>query len=168
MFQGLRSGTLVYILDKSDKPTLKIGQVQSVSNPQPKYGYNTFGQPLEMFVDVVAKVGDEEVTLKELPSNQSVTNCNKMVVSDNREAMCAEIDGMIRASKMILDSVEYHKQVIVSCDAMMKELNPQFAKEKEQEEKIKSLEGRMTSIDKNMDDIKRMLTKALDTGTKSK
>lgn len=38
MFQGLRQSSLFYILDKGgEKPTLKIGQVISVSNPQQKY-----------------------------------------------------------------------------------------------------------------------------------
>lgn len=37
MFQGLRPNSIFYVLDKSGEPTLKIGQVVNVSNPQPKF-----------------------------------------------------------------------------------------------------------------------------------
>lgn len=37
MFQGLRPNSIFYVLDKGENPSLKIGQVVSVSNPQPKF-----------------------------------------------------------------------------------------------------------------------------------
>lgn len=37
MFQGLRTNSLFYVLDKGENPNLQIGQVVSVSNPQTKY-----------------------------------------------------------------------------------------------------------------------------------
>ena len=37
MFQGLRQNSIFYVLDKTNEPTLTIGQVVSVSNPQPKF-----------------------------------------------------------------------------------------------------------------------------------
>lgn len=55
MFQGLRQSSLFYILDKGgEKPTLRIGQVISVSNPQQKYPSYVPGQTptLETTVDV--------------------------------------------------------------------------------------------------------------------
>ena len=63
MFQGLRQGGMFYILDKCEDMKLKIGQVVSVSNPQPKA--NQFGAsyqyalPNELFVDVKVKVGED-------------------------------------------------------------------------------------------------------------
>ena len=37
MFSGLRTSSIFYVLEKGEEPTLKIGQVVSVSNPQPKF-----------------------------------------------------------------------------------------------------------------------------------
>ncbi len=37
MFQGLRTNSLFYVLDKGENPNLRMGQVVSVSNPQTKY-----------------------------------------------------------------------------------------------------------------------------------
>jgi len=34
MFSALRQGALVYILDKGDTPSIKIGQVEGVTQPR--------------------------------------------------------------------------------------------------------------------------------------
>ncbi len=104
MFQGLRQSSLFYILDKGgEKPTLRIGQVISVSNPQQKYPSYMPGQTptLETTVDVKVQVEDQQVNFEKLPSTaQIVTLGNEgVVVSDSREAMCAEIDAMLRHSR---------------------------------------------------------------------
>ena len=62
MFQGLRTNSLFYVLDKGENPNLKIGQVVSVSNPQTKYPTFNNGftpQPMETVVDVKVKLNDE-------------------------------------------------------------------------------------------------------------
>lgn len=83
-----------------------------------------------MVVDIEVKVGDEKETLKNIPANLNMANDGNMVISETREGMCAEVESMIAMSKQVLDSVPYHNQVIDACDSMLKELNPQFAKER--------------------------------------
>lgn len=164
MFSGLRQGSLFYILDKGDDLTLKIGQVVSVSNPQPKYNqFSTpnYAQQPEMVVDVKVKIGEETVDFKQLNSNMNIANSSNLVVSDNKDAMSAEVESLLRNSKQIIESVPYHEKVISSCDLMLRELNPQFAKEKEQEEKIGMLEEKMGSIEGTLNDMMGMLSKAL-------
>ena len=93
MFQSLRQSNLFYILQKGETPALKVGQVVSVSNPQPKYGQyvpgQAFGQNMETVVDVTVKVGEETMEFKQLPANLSIANFgqNGVVVSESREAM---------------------------------------------------------------------------------
>lgn len=167
MFSGLRPQSLFYILEKGESPILKVGQVVSVSNPQSKFGQFTpnpmFGQPTETTVDVTVKVGEETVEYKQLPSNLSIANSDqsRVVVSDSREAMSSEVEAMLRTSKGILESVPYHNNVITSCDSILRELNPQFAKEKEQEEKIGILEKKMGSIETHLAQISGLLSKQL-------
>ena len=55
MFQGVRQGGLFYILEKGEDVRLKIGQVVSVSNQQPRYNHMSMGQPYaqpDIVVDV--------------------------------------------------------------------------------------------------------------------
>lgn len=154
MFQGLRTNSLLYVLDKGENPNLRIGQVVSVSNPQTKYPTFNNGftpQPMETVVDVRVKLGDEEVDFKQLPANGQIANDKNLVVSDNKDAMSAEVDAMMRQSKAILESVDYNKRVVESCEGMLQQLNPQIAKDKEQTEKINKLEGKVSGIEGKID-----------------
>ena len=161
MFSGIRQGNLFYILEKGEDLNLKIGQVISVSNPQPKYNQfnttNAFSQP-EMVVDVKVKVGEESLDFKQLNANMNIANSGNVVVSDSKEAMSAEVESLLRNSKQIIESVPYHERVISSCDVMLRELNPAFAKEKEQEEKIGALEQRMGHIDGKLEKVLELLS----------
>lgn len=173
MFSGLRQNSLFYILEKGESINLKIGQVVSVSNPQPKYNQyqpmQPYNQP-ETTVDVKVKVGDDVLDFQKLPSNLSIVNFgqNGMVVSESKEAMSAEVEAMLRNSNAIIESVPYHKKVITSCDEMLKQLNPQFAKEKEQQEKIGALEQKMGGIENTLNQMMGMLSEAVGSGKSKK
>lgn len=80
-----------------------------------------------------------------------------MVISETKEAMSAEVESMMAISRQVLDSVPYHEKVMEVGDGMLKELNPQFAKERQQEEKISALESKMGGIETSIEDMKQML-----------
>ena len=174
MFQGLRQNSLFYILEKGDNLNLKVGQVVNVSNPQPKYNQFQTTMPYnpqqEMVVDVKVKVGDETIDFKQIPANLAIANSenNSVVVSESKEAMSAEVEAMLRASNNILESIPYHQKVISNCDIILRELNPQFAKEKEQEEKIGALEERMGNIDDKLNKMFDLLSDTLEYKSKRK
>lgn len=170
MFSALRTGSPFYILEKSDEPKLKIGSVVSVTQPVPKYAqtYIPNQNYTETVVDVVVKVGEEDIKFEKIPSNLSIANFgqNGIVVSESKEAMNTEVEGMLRTSRNILDSIPYHEKVVEVCDVMLRELNPQFAKEKQQEEKIASLESKVGGMEGKLDQIANMLSMALNTKSK--
>lgn len=165
MFSALRTGSPFYILEKADEPRLKIGSVVSVSQPVPKYAQTYIPNQgyAETVVDVVVKVAEEELKFEKVPSNLSIANFgqNGMVVSESKEAMNAEVEAMLRNSRDILESIPYHERVVEVCDSMLRQLNPQFAKEKQQEEKIASLESKVGGIEGKLDQITGMLAAAL-------
>lgn len=162
MFSGLRQNGLFYILEKGEELKLKIGQVVSMTNPQPKYGqFGYTGQP-EMVVDVKVKVDEEILEFKQLNANASIANSGSVIVSDSKEAMSAEVEGLLHTSKGILDSVSYHEKVLASCDGILRDLNPSFKKEKEQEEKMTMLEGEVVGIKDTLRDMMSMLSNALE------
>lgn len=162
MFSGLRQNGLFYILEKGDELKLKVGQVVSVSNPQPKYGQYGYTTQPEMTVDVKVKVDEETLEFKQLNANANIANSGGVIVSDNKDAMSAEVEGLLRTSKGIIDSVGYHEKVLASCDGILRELNPSFKKEKEQEEKIGMLEEKMVGIEGTLSDMMSMLSSALE------
>ena len=165
MFQGLRQNSIFYVLDKQGEPTLKIGQVVSVSNPQAKFPTYQPGQfnpqPMDMTVDVKVKMPDGEAEFKQLPANGQIANSGNVVVAESREAMCAEVEAMLRHSREVLDSKDYHEKVVKSCEQIMGVLNPQIAKEKAQEQKITQLESKVCGMEGTLSNIESMLQKAL-------
>lgn len=178
MFSGLRQGNIIYLLDKGNL-SLSVAEVVKTSNPytmlQKQQGNKlqmmpTYIQPQgqELFVDIVAKSSEDEFTLEELPSNQTYCFKNNIFVCDNVDAMNSEIDSCERASKMVLDSVPYHEKAIESYKGMKLRINPQFAKEKEQEEKIGALEERMGNIDDKLNKMFDLLSDTLERGKPKK
>lgn len=114
MFQNLRANSQIYILHKEASPYIEVGQVVSISQPQPKFPVTNFINPQEMVVDVVVKINDNNITLQKLPANLDVadqgTVNGALVITTSREAMNAEVDSLRQKSLGILNSVDYHKK----------------------------------------------------------
>ena len=160
MFSTLRQNSQIYILDKKGSPILKKGVIESVSSQRSRTG-SFYGQPMDMVVDITVNVEGSTEEFKNIPASLSIANDGNMVISESREAMSTEVDSILSISKQILESVDYHKEVIDKCEQILKDLNPQFAKDKLQEEKINSLEERIGGVEDTLGDIKDMLSKAL-------
>ncbi len=152
MFQSLRPNNQIYILRK-DKPSLEIGSVVSVSLPVPKYQMQpSFSHPQEMVVDIIAKVNNQDVTYQKIPANSDIADFGSggIVLSDNREAMNAEILSLKNKSIDIINSIDYHKEVIANCEGILSELNPEFAEKQAQQKEINDLRAQMEEMTKNM------------------
>lgn len=167
MFSGLRNNNILYILEKTDDGLkVQTGQVVGVSNPQPKYKQfngatpNFTAQP-EMVVDVKVKVDNEELEFKQLGANLSIANSGSLIVSDSREAISAEVDGIVALSKQHIEATPYHEKIIETSDAVKRIINPAFAKEKEQEEKIGALEEKMNGIEGTLNQMMGLLSEAV-------
>lgn len=154
MFSLLRQGNSIYILDKTDVPTLKIGQIVNVSS----INYLSYNQNT---IDIQVKVDGEVLEFKQLPSMLSVANYNNTIISETKEQMSQEVENMIKTSKQIIENIPYHEKVIESGENILKQLNPQFAQQKDQENKINNLESKVVGIESKLDSITDLLTKAL-------
>ena len=156
MFGNLRQNSQVYILHKPSN--LDIGVVTLVNAPL-KYMQYTPNQTTDIKVDV----GGKSSEFKQLPSNMGIAfyDNGNTIISDDKESISSEIQNMIKNSKEVLDSIPYHEEVIANGETLLKELNPEFAKQKEQEEKITNLETKVGGIENKLDTITNLLTQAL-------
>ena len=163
MFSALRQGAPLYILNKGEKPELKIGYVESVTQPRPRYAtYNptvSFGTNMEQIVDVAVKVGTDKLEYSGVPANASIHEYNKIVISESREAMISEVDGMLQSSKNIVDNVDYHQGIIKTCEDILKQLNPAYAKEQERDSAIEDLTAQVNKMQTEFGSIKGALSK---------
>jgi hypothetical protein len=73
--------------------------------------------------------------------------------------MSNEVDNMLSNSKNIIDSIPYHNSVVKSCEEILKELNPRFAKEKERDEDINNLKSKIGGLENKMDKLISILSK---------
>ena len=163
MFSNARQ---LYILEKGENPSMKQALVESISQPTPKYQTTyipaAYGQPMEMVVDIKAKAGEEPMEFKQLPAGQGVCTYGNVIVTDSRDAMNAEIENTIRSSRAILDSAQMHRNIIEHCNRFLMELNPQYAKEQKQEERIGGMETRMSGMENSLAKIQEMMAAFMD------
>ena len=155
MFSALRQGSVIYILEKGEKLSLKVGQVVSVTQPT----YNNNFMMNGSTIDINVKVGTDTMDFKNVPSSQSTTSYNNAIITETKELMSNEVDNMLQNSKSIIDSVPYHNSVVSSCEEILKELNPRFAREKERDEDISNLKHKIGGIESKMDQILTLLAK---------
>ncbi len=153
MFQGLRTNSILYILEKNGVPTLKVGQVVAVSNPMPKFGNFNPTLMQETFVDVSVKVGEETIDLKQLPSGATCASLNGAFVTESRDTMSAEVEGILKNSEQIINSVDFHEKVKDACHGMLGTLNPQLVKEQERDEKMSAFEKRIEGMESSLNNI---------------
>ena len=89
----------MYILDKGETPSIKIGQVESVTQPRPRYGtFNPtipFSANTETVVDIAAKIDNEKKDFIGVPSNASIHGYGNVVISESRDGMISEINGLL-------------------------------------------------------------------------
>lgn len=163
MFSSLRIGTPIYVLHKND-PHIDEGEVQSVGLPTPQYGTAYIGgtlQPQKMVVDIKIKVGEHVIDLQKLPADQTIADfgTNGMVVSESRESILNEIDILQKSFQSGVDNYDRCVQGVERCKQMRVQLDPSAKQDAQQREEIESLK-------QNMEDIKGMLSKLLNTKSK--
>lgn len=151
MFSALTQGSSIYLLDKTSIPEFKIGEIVGVSLP--KYGLNT--------VDLKVKIDDVVQEFNNLPSINSISTYNngKIIISETKQGIQNEVESILQNRKNILDNIEKYKQEVTECESILKQVNPQFAKDKEREERLSNLEDRFGNVESKLDKIFELVKK---------
>ena len=162
MFSALNQGSIIYILDKTEKPKFKIGEVISIS--QPKIDYNStgqFGQFQTTTVDIKVNIEGNTYEYNSIPSNYSVITYNngKITLSETKQGLQSEVESILQNSKQIVERINTYKQNIIDCESILKQLNPQFAKDKERDERLNNLEERFDGVEDRLDKIINLINK---------
>lgn len=163
MFSALNQGSLVYILDKTNQLKYKVGEVVGIS--QPKFNTNTnFTNPqnnTQTFVDIKIKIDGVLNEFNAIPSNYSLVTYNNgsIIISETKQGLQTEVEAILQNSKQILNNIDVYKNNIVECENILKDLNPQFAKDKERDDQINSLANKVSDMQSALDKIVNMLSK---------
>ena len=153
MFSALSQGSSIYLLDKTSSPKFIIGEVVGVT--QPKYNFS------QATVDLKVKVDDSIQEFNNLPSiNNIVTyNSGKVIISETKQGIQNEVETILTNSRNILDNIDTYKQNVEDCEKILKQLNPQFAKDKERDDRLHNLENRFDGVESKLDKIFELIKK---------
>ena len=162
MFQSVRPNSQVFIFHKGNTTSLDVGYVTNQPMPKPKYSIpQTFGQPQEMVVDLVVKVGETTLNLNGIPANLDIadtySNGESIVVSTSREAMSSEVISTQQKSIDAVNSYSFNKDRIAKCDEILGVLNPEFAEKQVQKEEMNDLKAKVTTLSDKVDKLVDMM-----------
>lgn len=159
MFSALVQGSLIHMLDKTDGIKYKIGEVIGVSQPK----FNTqfsINQSNQTFVDIKVKLDGNTVDFNSIPSNFSIVTYDngKLVLSETKQGLQSEVENTLQSSRQIIDNIDKYKATVDECENILKELNPQFAKDKARDERIDSLNTKVDNMESKLDKLLTLMS----------
>lgn len=158
MFSALNQGSFVYILDKTKGIKFKIGEVIGVTNTnQNNYPVNQIpNQPINLKV----KVEDTVYDFNAISSSASLVTYDngKFIISETKQGLQSEVYAILQNRKNIIENIPQYKNDIIECETVLKDLNPEFAKDKERDERIDSLSTQVTNMQSTLDKIVNLIS----------
>ena len=157
MFSALSQGSPIYLLDKTSTPDYKVGEIVGVSYPK----MNPYNVGPQNTVDLKVKIDGEIQEFNSIPSINSVVSYNsgKIIISESKQGIQTEVENILQNSKQILNNIDTYKQNVADCEDILKQLNPQFAIDKERDERLTNLENRFDGFESKLDKIFNLVQK---------
>ena len=157
MFSALSQGSPIYILDKTSSPKYNIGEIVGVSYPKT----NLYNLGPQNTVDIKVKIEGDVQEFSSIPSINSIVSYNngKIIISETKQGIQNEVEGILSNSKQILNNIDNYKKNVEDCEEILKQLNPQFAIDKERDERLSNLENRFDGFESKLDKIFNLVQK---------
>ena len=157
MFSALSQGSPIYILDKTSSPKYNIGEIVGVSYPKT----NLYNLGPQNTVDIKVKIEGNVQEFSSIPSINSIVSYNngKIIISETKQGIQNEVESILSNSKQILNNIDNYKKNVEDCEEILKQLNPQFAIDKERDERLSNLENRFDGFESKLDKIFNLVQK---------
>lgn len=150
MFSALNQGSLVYILDKTDKLKYSIGEVVGTTIPQ----FATDGTN-QMVMNIKVKVGDVTTDFNNIPSNSSIVTYKggKTIIAETKQQIKAEVESILHKANYTLEHIEDIKDEAEQAESILKSIDTNYAKDKARDEEIASLKDKVSGVESKLDKI---------------
>ena len=150
MFSALNQGSLVYILDKTDKLKYSIGEVVGTTIPQ----FATDGTN-QMVMNIKVKVGDVTTDFNNIPSNSSIVTYKggKTIIAETKQQIQAEVESILHKANYTLEHIEDIKNEAEQAESILKSIDTNYAKDKARDEEIASLKDKVSGVESKLDKI---------------
>uniref|UniRef100_A0AAU8MGR2 Uncharacterized protein n=2 Tax=unclassified Crassvirales TaxID=2949298 RepID=A0AAU8MGR2_9CAUD len=156
MFSALNQGSRVYILNKTNGIEFKIGEVVGTTTPL----FATDGSNM-MVINLKVKVDGNTVDYNNVPANNNVVSYNNgnLIVAETKQSIQSEIEATLQHATYVIEHIEDYKSQVTACEEVLKELNPQFAKDKARDERIAGIENEVAGMKGDIAKILAAVTK---------
>lgn len=150
MFSALNQGSLVYILNKTDKLKYSIGEVVGTTIPQ----FATDGTN-QMVMNIKVKVGDVTTDFNNIPSNSSIVTYKggKTIIAETKQQIQAEVESILHKANYTLEHIEDIKDEAEQAESILKSIDTNYAKDKARDEEIASLKDKVLGVESKLDKI---------------
>lgn len=150
MFSALNQGSLVYILDRTDKLKYNIGEVVGTTIPQ----FATDGTN-QMVMNIKVKVGDVTTDFNNIPSNSSIVTYKggKTIIAETKQQIQAEVESILHKANYTLEHIEDIKVEAKQAENILKAIDTNYAKDKARDEEIASLKDKVSGVESKLDKI---------------
>ena len=150
MFSAFNQGSLVYILDKTDKLKYSIGEVVGTTIPQ----FSTDGTN-QMVMNIKVKVGDVITDFNNIPSNSSIVTYKggKTIIAETKQQIQAEVESILHKANYTLEHIEDIKDEAEQAESILKSIDTNYAKDKARDEEIASLKDKVSGVESKLDKI---------------
>lgn len=150
MFSAFNQGSLVYILDKTDKLKYSIGEVVGTTIPQ----FATDGTN-QMVMNIKVKVGDVTTDFNNIPSNSSIVTykAGKTIIAETKQQIQAEVESILHKANYTLEHIEDIKDEAEQAESILKSIDTNYAKDKARDEEIASLKDKVSGVESKLDKI---------------
>lgn len=154
MFSALNQGSLVYILDKTDGVKFKIGEIVGTTVPQ--FAVDGSGMVMKLSVKINGNVAE----YNNVPSAATIVSYNngKFIIAETKQSIQSEVESTLHNANYIIEHIEDYKSQITQCEEVLKELNPQYAKDKARDEEIANIKSEVAGMKTNIDKILAAVT----------
>nr|DAG87911.1 MAG TPA: hypothetical protein [Crassvirales sp.] len=142
MFSALNQGSLVYILDKTDGVKFRIGEIVGTTVPQ----FSVDGSGMVMKLSI--KVNGNVAEYNNVPSAANMVSYNngKLIIAETKQSIQSEVESTLHNANYIIEHIEDYKAQITQCENVLKELNPQYAKDKARDEEIAGIKSEVAGM----------------------
>lgn len=154
MFSALNQGSLVYILDKTDGVKFKIGEIVGTTVPQ--FAIDGSGMVMKLSVKINGNVAE----YNNVPSAATIVSYNngKFIIAETKQSIQSEVESTLHNANYIVEHIDDYKNQITQCENVLKELNPQYAKDKARDEEIANIKSEVAGMKTNIDKILAAVT----------
>lgn len=93
-------------------------------------------------------------------NNTSVSyNNGNLIIAESKQTIQSEVEATLQHANYVVEHIEDYKNQITKCEEVLKELNPQFAKDKARDERIAGIENEVAGMKGDIAKILAAVTK---------